>query len=78
MIDSYFIIKVVNLFYHVKSFEFAKIFDTFHSNFLRKAFKNSLSKQINESASSMIINDGKKRKINYILNAQKHYRRVQF
>ena len=60
IIDSYFIIKVVNSFYQIKLFEFAKIFDTFYSNFLKKASENSLSKQINEFASSMIINNKKK------------------
>ena len=60
MIESYFIIKVVSLFYQIKFLEFAKIFDTFHSNLLKKAFENSLSKQINEFASSMIIDDKKK------------------
>ena len=79
MIDSYFIIKVMNSFYQVKFFESAKIFDTFYSNFFKKkAFKNSLFKQINELASSMIINDEKKWKANDILNAQKHYRQIQF
>ena len=60
MIDSYSIIKVVNSFYQIKLFEFAKIFDTFHSNLLKKAFENSLSTQINELASSIIINNEKK------------------
>ena len=60
MFDSYFIIKIVNSFYEIKFFELTEIFDTFYSNLLKKAFENLLSKQINEFASSMIINDGKK------------------
>ena len=78
MINSYFIIKLVNLFYQIKFLEFAKIFDTFHSNLLKKAFENSLSRQIHEFTSLMIINNGKKRKIDDILNARKHYRRISF
>ena len=78
MIDSYFIIKVVNSFYQVKFFEFAKIFDTFYSNLLKKASKNSLWRQINGLALSVIINDEKKWKSDDILNARKHYRRIQF
>ena len=60
MIDSYFIIKIISSFYQVQFFELAKIFDTFHSSLLKKASENSLSKEINELASSMIINDEKK------------------
>ena len=60
MINSYFTIRVVNSFYPIKFLEFAEIFDTFHSNFLKKTSENSLSRQINEFASSIIINDEKK------------------
>ena len=60
MINSYFIIKVVNLFYQVQLFESAKIFDTFYSNILKKASENSLSKQINEFVSLIIIDDENK------------------
>ena len=60
MINSYSIIKVVSSFYQVQFFESTKIFDTFYSNFLKKAFENSLSKQINKFSSSMIINNEKK------------------
>ena len=65
-------------FYQIKLFEFAKIFDTFYSNLLKKASENSLSKQINEFTLSVIINDEKKWKIDDILNPRKHYRRIQF
>lgn len=44
IIDLYFIIRVVNSFYQSQIFKSAKIFDTFYSNLLRKASKNSLSK----------------------------------
>ena len=44
MIESYFIIKIVDSFYQVQLFEIIKIFDTFHFSLLRKAFMNSLSK----------------------------------
>ena len=62
MIDLYFVIKAVNSFYQIQFFESTKIFDTFYSNLLKKASGNSLSKQINEFASSMIIYNGKKMK----------------
>ena len=45
MIESYSIIKIVNIFYETQLFESVKIFDIFHFNFLRKTFENSLSEQ---------------------------------
>ena len=78
MIESYFIIKIVDLFYQVQLLKIVKIFDTFHFSLLRKAFMNSISKQINELSSSIIIDDEKKWKMNDILNVRKHYRRIQF
>ena len=59
MIESYSIIKIVNAFYQIQLFESVKIFDTFHFNLLRKTFENSLFDQINELASSIVINDEK-------------------
>ena len=76
MIESYSIIKIIDSFYQVQLFETVKIFDTFHFSLLRKASMNSLSKQINEFSSSIIINDEKKWKMNDILNARRHYRRI--
>lgn len=78
MIDSYSIIKVVDSSYQVQLFETVKIFDTFHSSLLRKASENSLSGQINEFASSVVIENEEEWKIDDILDARKHYRRVQF
>ena len=78
MIESYSIIKIIDSFYQVQLFETIKIFDTFHFSLLRKASMNSLSEQINELSSSIIINDEKKWEMNDILNARKHYRRIQF
>ena len=78
MIESYFIIKIVDASYQIQLLESVKIFDIFHSNLLRKAFENSLSEQINELAPSIVINDEKKWKVNDILDARKYYRRVQF
>ena len=78
MIESYFIIKIVDSFYQVQLLEIIKIFDTFHLSLLRKAFMNSLSKQINELSSLIVINNKKKWKMNDISNARKHYRRIQF
>ena len=60
IIESYFIIKIVDSFYQIQLFETVKIFDTFYFNLLRKAFINSLSEQINELSSSIIINNKKK------------------
>ena len=78
MIESYSIIKIVDAFYQIQLFESVKIFDTFHFNLLRKTFENSLSEQVNEFASSIVINDEKKWKVNDILDVRKYYRRVQF
>ena len=78
MIESYSIIKIVDSFYQVKLSETIKIFDTFHFSLLRKAFMNSLSKQINELSSLIIIDDEKKWEMNNILNVRRHYRRIQF
>ena len=78
MIESYFIIKIVDAFYQVQLFESVKIFDIFHFNLLRKTFENSLSEQVNEFASSIVINDEKKWKMNDIFDARKYYRRIQF
>ena len=58
--------------------ESVKIFDIFHFNLLRKTFENSLFKQVNEFASSIVINDEKKWKVNDIFDARKYYRRIQF
>ena len=60
MIESYSIIKIVDASYQIQLFESVKIFDIFHSNFLRKTFENSLFEQVNELASSIVINDEKK------------------
>ena len=60
MIESYSIIKIVDAFYQIQLFESIKIFDIFHFNLLRKTFENSLFNQINEFASSIIIDDEKK------------------
>ena len=60
MIESYFIIKIINAFYQIQLFESIKIFDIFHSNLLRKTFENSLFEQVNEFASLIVINDEKK------------------
>ena len=65
MIDSYFIINVMNLFYQVQFFKSTKIFDTFYLNLLRKASENSLLKQVNEFASSIIIDDKKTKNKQY-------------
>ena len=78
MIESYSIIKIVDAFYQVQLFESVKIFDIFHFNLLRKTFENSLFEQVNEFASSIVINDEKKWKVNDILDVRKYYRRVQF
>ena len=78
MIESYFIIKIVDTFYQIQLFESIKIFDIFHFNFLRKMFENSLFKQVNEFASSIVINDEKEWKMNDIFDVRKYYRRVQF
>ena len=78
MIESYFIIKIVNSFYQIKLFETVKTFDTFHFSFLKKTSTNSLSEQINEFSTSIIIDDEKKWKMNDILNVRRHYRRIQF
>ena len=59
MIESYFIIKIVDASYQIQLLESVKIFDIFHFNLLRKTFENSLSKQVNELASSIIIDDEK-------------------
>ena len=45
---------------------------------MRKTFENSLFEQINEFASSIIIDDEKKWKVNDILDVRKYYRRMQF
>ena len=60
MIESYFIIKIVDAFYQIQLLESVKIFDISHSNLLRKTFENSLFEQVNELASSIVINDEKK------------------
>ena len=60
MIESYFIIKIVDAFYQIQLFESVKIFDIFHFNLLRKTFENSLSEQVNEFAPSIVIDDEKK------------------
>ena len=78
IINSYFIIKVINLFYQIQFFESTKMFNIFYLNLLKKTFENLFLKQINEFASSMIRNDEKKWKIDDILDAKKHYRRIQF
>ena len=78
MIESYSIIKIIDSFYQIQFLETVRIFDTFHFSLLRKASMNSLSKQINEFSSSIIINDEKKWEMNDILNVRKHYRRIQF
>ena len=78
MIESYSIIKIVDSFYQIQLLEIVRIFDTFHLSLLRKAFMNSLSEQINELSSSIIIDDEKKWEMNDILNARRHYRRIQF
>ena len=78
MIESYSIIKIVDAFYQVQLFESVKIFNIFHFNLLRKTFENSLFEQINELASSIIINDEKEWKVNDIFDVRKYYRRVQF
>ena len=57
IIVSYSIIKMIYLFYQVQFFESIKIFDTFHSSLLKKTFENSLLKQINESTSSIVIDE---------------------
>ena len=78
MIESYSIIKIVDSFYQIQLFETVRIFDTFHFSLLRKASMNSLSEQINELSSSIIIDDEKKWEMNDILNVRRHYRRIQF
>ena len=78
MIESYFIIKIVDASYQIQLLESVKIFDIFHFSFLRKTFENSLFKQINELASSIVINDEKKWKMNDVFDVRKYYRRVQF
>ena len=45
---------------------------------MRKTFENSLFEQVNEFASSIVINDEKKWKVNDIFDVRKYYRRVQF
>ena len=78
MIGPYPIIKVVGSSYQVQLPESVRIFDTFHPSLLRKASEDPLPGQINEPAPPVVIDDEEEWEVDDILDARKHYRRVQF
>ncbi len=57
MLNSFQIIKFVNLFYKLKLLKTMHIHDVFHSELLRSVIDDSLSDQKNELSRSIVIND---------------------
>ena len=55
-----------------------RIHNVFHTNFLKKTSEDPLSDQINESSSSIIIDNEEKWEVEKIFDARKHYFKIQF
>jgi hypothetical protein len=55
-----------------------KIHDTFHTSLLRSAATNSFIDQIQQSSSSVVVNEEKKYEINDIVDNRYHYEKLQY
>jgi hypothetical protein len=78
MIDLYKILKILKKAFQLEFFSSMKIHNNFHISLLRSAFIDSLTKQIQFSSSSIIINEKQKYEINDVFNNRYHYNKLQY
>ena len=71
-IGPYPITEVVGLSYRLELPTSIQIHDVFHPNLFRLAAKDSLSSQINDPPSPIVVNNKKKWEADNIFNAKKH------
>ena len=77
MIDSYRVSKALEVSYKLDFSDSMKIHDVFYISLLRSAVKDSLSEQILDLSSSVIVDNEKEWEVDDILDARKFRDRIQ-
>ncbi len=70
MLDSFLIIKKIEVLYKLKLSTFMKVHNVFYSNLLRANLGDSLSNQIQEFLEFIITFESEKYELNNILNSK--------
>ena len=78
MLESFEIVKFINIFYRLKLSFFIKVHFVFHISLLRSDSNNPLSNQIIDAFRSMKIENGDEWLMNEILDFRRHHNRLQY